>query len=116
MTRFKDTFFEFIRDSNLFASNTKIVVNITSSHSLIPFSSSFLPKVNLEYFKKSQSFCLNLQVLNAKKEGFDPKSTFSIVHNKTFLEKYGCELQVLAHKPMNHFSLIVGLTDTALYR
>ena len=108
MTRFKETFCEFIIDSNSFESNTKIVVSISSSHNYIPFSSSFLPKINLEYYKKGQSFCLNLQVHNAKKEGFDPKSTFSIIHNKYCQEKFGCELQVLAHRPQNHFSLIVS--------
>lgn len=82
-------------------------MSISSSHCYIPFSSSFLPKVNLEYIKKDQNFCLNIQVQNAKKEGFDPKATFSLIHSKNFLDMYGCELQVLAHKPQQHFSLLV---------
>lgn len=108
ITRFKDTFCEFLRDSNMFDTNTRIAMSISSSHSLIPFSSSFLPKINLEYFKKGSSFAVNLQVQNAKKEGFDPKSTFSVVHNKTLKDSFGCEVQVLAHKQASNFSLIVG--------
>lgn len=111
MTRFKETFCEFARDSQCFASNTKISLAISSSHSYIPFSSSFLPKINLEYLKKGQNFSLNIQVQNAKKEGFDPKSTFSIVHNKSFGDQFGCDLQVLAHKPQTHFSLLVADRD-----
>lgn len=91
----------------MFNTNTKIEMSISCSHNLIPFSSSFMPKINLEYYKKGSNFAVNLQVQNAKKEGFDPKATFSIVHNKTMKDAFGCEVQVLSHSKSHHFNLIV---------
>ncbi len=102
---------QLITDCGQFEDRTRIAVQFSSSHGLIPFSSNFLPKINMEFvFAKQLGFCANLKIENATKEGFDPKHSYSIVHGVDFKQKHGCDMVVISHKDRSFFDLFVSLT------
>lgn len=94
--------------------NAAISICMTTSHTFIPFSTSFLPKVTLNFYKSGQQFMVQTEIENAKSHGLDDRlAKIWMVYNPEYRARFGCEVQVLFPKLKVHTNLHVGRVSSS---
>lgn len=84
-------------------------MTVTTSHKYIPFSTSFLPSMQLQVICLGDLISADLKVQNLKTKKWDLGNGCLFLHNPAFESKFGCSVQIVNSTAMTHSNLLQEL-------